>query len=266
LSARVPAYTEELELSSSSSSSSSASQHKQRSIHTRWFNLDLPVHSQLRKEVDDQISQQPLGLHSIIHVDISIHSASLSVSPILLERWSLYFDQDAKSSSSSSSSSSSGKQQQRIDPVNMYKRMIVLIRSIYTYVRMLPARKLFKRALAAQAALTGKRSASSAAAAAAAAAEGDSSSSPPSSSSSSWSWSSSSPVSVLSTSQSLPFQLRHSITISSSSASSNAVVFDHSPASFSFTSITTDLGRLHASVFYRQDCQFEFGDEPVPGK
>jgi hypothetical protein len=264
LSARVPAYTEELELSSSSSSSSSASQHKQRSIHTRWFNLDLPVHSQLRKEVDDVISQQPLGLHSIIHVDISIHSASLSVSPILLERWSLYFDQDAKSSSSSSSSSSSGKQQQRIDPVNMYKRMIVLIRSIYTYVRMLPARKLFKRALAAQAALTGKRSASSAAAAAAAAAEGDSSSSPPSSSSSSSS--SSSPVSVLSTSQSLPFQLRHNITISSSSASSNAVVFDHSPASFSFTSNTTDLGRLHASVFYRQDCQFEFGDEPVPGK
>lgn len=97
----------------------------------------------------------------------------------------------------------------KFDPSVMYKQMIILVRSLFSYVRMLPAYALFK---ASQMNLESREQAS--------------------------------------------FHLESSIT----SECTDAAVFDSPPANFCFTSISTDRGKLHVSVFYRKECSFDFAE------
>ena len=79
----------------------------------------------------------------VIVLDIVLKGGGRGGGPALLERWSLHHDMDEltfhTSPLSSSASSAAATASRRVDPTLMFKRMLLLCRSLYSYVRLLPA-------------------------------------------------------------------------------------------------------------------------------
>ena len=170
--------------SSSSSSSASSFSSSSSSSTERWVRecllkcCQLVLHNRLLlPETDNQLPvNKSFNLHTpeaaithqdwdermrgregdVIVLDILLKagsSISSSRGPVLLERWSLHHDMDElmfgasplSSSSSSASSSAAAAAARRVDPTIMFKRMLLLCRSLYSYVRLLPAAALAKQ-------------------------------------------------------------------------------------------------------------------------
>ena len=150
-------------LSSSSSSSSSSTERWVREclikclqivLHSRLlspasdshlpvnktFNLHTPEAGITHAEWDERMRGKE---GQVIVLDVLLSSSSSSASPVLLERWSLHHDVDDLFASAPLSASSSSR---RVDPSLMFKRMLLLCRSLYSYVRLLPAASLAKQA------------------------------------------------------------------------------------------------------------------------
>ena len=117
------------------------------------FNLHTPEAGITHADWDERMRGRE---GDVIVLDITLKtstnsSSSSSRGPLLLERWSLHHDMDelmfAASPLSLSSSSSAGAAGSRrgVDPTIMFKRMLLLCRSLYSYVRLLPAAALAKQ-------------------------------------------------------------------------------------------------------------------------
>jgi hypothetical protein len=106
----------------------------------KTFNLHTPEAGITHAEWDERMRGKE---GQVIVLDVLLSSSSSSASPVLLERWSLHHDVDDLFASAPLSASSSSR---RVDPSLMFKRMLLLCRSLYSYVRLLPAASLAKQA------------------------------------------------------------------------------------------------------------------------
>ncbi len=104
----------------------------------KWFNLVLEEMPFVRELMDSEIKRSDLGLHSTLQIEVMCLAPTLP-KPILLERWNLHYEPNEMSGLPPGAAA--GK---KADPSNMYKRMIIFIRSLFSYVRLLPAYHLYK--------------------------------------------------------------------------------------------------------------------------
>ena len=108
------------------------------------FNLHTPEAGVTHADWDERMRGRE---GDVIVLDIVLKGGGRA-GPVLLERWSLHHDMDDmmfNASSLSSSSSTGPASSRRVDPTIMFKRMLLLCRSLYSYVRLLPAAALAKQ-------------------------------------------------------------------------------------------------------------------------
>ena len=109
------------------------------------FNLHTPEAGITHADWDERMRGRE---GDVIVLDIVLKGGGGRTGPVLLERWSLHHDMDDMlfhASPLSSSSSTATASARRVDPTIMFKRMLLLCRSMYTYVRLLPAAALAKQ-------------------------------------------------------------------------------------------------------------------------
>lgn len=97
-----------------------------------WFNLDLPDLPSLRGTVEAEMKRGGGGLNTELNIDILLRAAALP-SNVLLERWSVHYERDTM-----------GLRTRRADPRGVYKRMIVLARTVLAYTRLMPAHETYR--------------------------------------------------------------------------------------------------------------------------
>ena len=116
---------------------------------SKTFNLHTPEAGVTHAEWEDRMRGRGEGgggggggggVGEVLSLDILLSSPSSSASPLLLERWRLHHDLDDPFAPTPPSST------RRTDPTIMFKRMLLLCRSLYSYVRLLPAESLAKQA------------------------------------------------------------------------------------------------------------------------
>ena len=168
----------------------------------KWFNLNLPEIQDIRETVEGQMKKND-GLTTVLQIDVLLRSA-VHATNILIERWHIQYEMDDVASVSTT-----------VDPSIMYKNMIIMIRSLVSTTRFLPAYQLCKASEASFDAFKGDADSPGA------------------------------------------FQLFY--TISGRGLTNASPSFGgEKPASHVFTSLGTSLGKVHLSVFYRKNCDFEF--------
>lgn len=141
-------YSGEQVLSSPSSSSSSSSSHRPRD---KWFNLALRecpaalenIDFWRQSNLDPMVVDVVLVQRSVNHEPARFSSkkedfVSETKTEKVIERWVVQFDNRKSSDSGNSSKRSSGNLH------TLYKKSILLLRSLYSTVRLLPAYKLFR--------------------------------------------------------------------------------------------------------------------------
>ena len=110
------------------------------------FNLHTPEAGITHADWDERMRGRE---GDVIVLDIVLKGGGRG--PVLLERWSLHHDMDemmfnaSPLSSSSASTATAASSSRRVDPTIMFKRMLLLCRSLYSYVRLLPAAALAKQ-------------------------------------------------------------------------------------------------------------------------
>lgn len=98
------------------------------------FRLDFPEVPSISEAVQAEIKRNP---HAAILVDIYVSSPELE-SDALLERWSLQYE------SVSRARSAGGVNGRPVNKPEMFQRMLLLVRSVYSCTRFLPAARLFR--------------------------------------------------------------------------------------------------------------------------
>ena len=110
------------------------------------FNLHTPEAGVTHGDWDERMRGRE---GDVIVLDIVLKGGSTGRGggPVLLERWSLHHDMDEVMFGSplSSSAANASSSSRRVDPTIMFKRMLLLCRSLYSYVRLLPAAGLAKQ-------------------------------------------------------------------------------------------------------------------------
>ena len=156
-------------LSASSSSSTSSSTERwvrecllkccQLVLHNRLLLAESEQHLPVNKSFNlhtpeagvthaDWLSSMRGREGDVIVLDILLKTGGRGGGPVLLERWSLHHDMDELAFHTSplhTSASSPSASTRRVDPTLMFKRMLLLCRSLYSYVRLLPAATLAKQ-------------------------------------------------------------------------------------------------------------------------
>ena len=105
----------------------------------KWFNLQLEELRPVNKAIQSRTAED---LFACIQIDIFLnHGESGGDGPrtrLMLERWNIHYERV--------SSRELASHRTKFDYANMYKRLIILVRSVFSFVRLLPAFKLFRAA------------------------------------------------------------------------------------------------------------------------
>eukprot|EP00457_Paulinella_chromatophora_P001247 gb/GEZN01001249.1/.p1 GENE.gb/GEZN01001249.1/~~gb/GEZN01001249.1/.p1 ORF type:complete len:956 (+),score=34.54 gb/GEZN01001249.1/:189-3056(+) len=106
---------------------------KESTKRNQWFNLeqhDLPV-------IRERLSTEMKTHGEDVHVDVFVRANKGDASRILLERWNIQYEKGIELRSGRIA---------HVEPSNMYKRLIIMVRSLYSFLRVLPGHSLVKRA------------------------------------------------------------------------------------------------------------------------
>ncbi|GMH43670.1 hypothetical protein BSKO_11592 [Bryopsis sp. KO-2023] len=116
----------------------------------KWFSLAVEEVEPAVKELAQWRSdpRQPLAVEIFLRSNnctaSSEKDSAVEPDDVLLERWLLAYDASAPASSLAGSACLDGLDEVRMDKHSVYKKMVILTRSLYSYLRILPAYRLYR--------------------------------------------------------------------------------------------------------------------------